>query len=190
MTLSELREQVRFLLDEPEEGFFLDKEIDLWINEGYYDIAKTAKHIKETAYMLTTSDTFKYELPDNFIEEFKVFLNDEKFNPVPLEDKEIEEGYFIWEDDFCFSITPPENGELVIYYYRKPIAKLIDDTDEPEVPIEYQNLLVNYALYKAKTKDKDANLSQYYYQEYLRGLSTMKNEYATAPRRNTFKVKR
>lgn len=191
MTLSELREEVRSMLDEEDTtGFFRDSEIDQWLNEGYYDIAANVKHIKETAFIKTEPTYQKYQLPDNFIEMFKVFLNGEVFNKVPLEYKGKKEGYYIWEDDICFSTSAPDNGTLEIYYYRKPIKPLEFDEDEPEMPSEYQHLLINYALYRSLGKDSNPAMSQYFYQEYLRGIANMKSKFMSTPSKNTITVRR
>lgn len=191
MNLQELRTEVRNMLDEPDDmqSFFSNDEIDSWLNQAQFEIAKEAKHLKNTSYILTTDGVTQYELPDDCMEVFKATLDKTPLSKVSLEDKEHKKGYYEWEDDLHLSFNPGEDLELKVWYYYLPWP-MEKDTDEPEVPEEYQHLLILYAVYKAKQKDRQYNEAEIFKRDFMEGLYQMKKQFSNAPRKRRWTIKR
>jgi hypothetical protein len=195
MTLAELKERVINLLSESDYTYFTETEIEDWLNEGQYQIANKAKHLKESAYVTTTEDVQTYELPDDYIDHFRITYGDdeeEKLDKVEMGSDTT--GYWIWKDEINLTFNP-DGENLNIYYYYKPLP-MENDTEEPEVPEEFQNLLVHYALYKAFKKQGatgDTNyfdVSNYYKREFLEGIQEMQSRYSKRPSSKQWEVKR
>jgi len=193
MTLQELEDAVRSLLDEEDVGgYFSSEEIRRWLNRAQYDIAQKANHLTDSVYMDTLDGEDRYVLPGDFIREFAVFFNGQKVEEITFEERNNKkEGYIIWRDmrELLVSPPPPDNRQIELEYYRKP-EKMDGDEDEPEVPEHYQDLLTLFALYRALQKDEKWEQSQVIYQEYAQGIQLIRQEYARGPRRNTVKVVR
>lgn len=77
-----------------------------------------------------------------------------------------------------FSEDYPIGSTFSLLYTRRP-AQLKNDSDVPEVPEEFQQLLVIYGCYKSQLKDDELERAQMFYMEYL----TQKNNFETHMKR-------
>jgi len=189
MNLSSLRERVYSELTEEENRYFSDTEIDRWLNIAQNKITIKVEHLKETSY-LETDGSEKYELPNDFIREFEVKLEDDFLDQIGMEeaDDTYSQYYYIWEDDLY--LTEDSTGEnLYIYYYKLP-EEMEEDTDTPDIPIEYQDLLVIHAVYKAKQKDDKYEQAEFHKRDFREGLNDMLKNYTRSPMNSQWEVER
>lgn len=184
MNLSELITRVRSNLNEDQEGFFINEDIISWLNQAQFDIAKKTKHLQEYKYVENANGK-ELDLPDDFIKEYKVIVDS---TLIYKEGYGVEKEYNTWNDEFRFSFEL-DDSKVEIFYYRSPDQMSVD-TDTPEVPVEYEELLVNYALYKARMKDRRPEEATVYYNHYIEGTKEMKKEYGPKARTHSFKVER
>jgi len=192
MTLQELINRVRSDMAELDtDGFIQNTDIVNWINEAQFDIVSKTKHLTGSIYIHTAENIDRYDLPSDFIKEFRVLFEGEKVNEILFEERGIKKGYIVWRRELIVSPHPEEDEEIEMEYYRRPQRLSVDDLEEtPEIDMHYQHLLVIYALSKALQKENQYNEAQFNLQEYMSGLSTMVQEYSRAPRRKTMKVVR
>jgi hypothetical protein len=185
MTLEEIRNSVYSTLGErPEDDFFSDDEINRWINEGQMK-AVIDSDCLQTTTTLDTNDQ-EVELPSDFIKEYKVLLNDEIIDKVPFHLRNKRDGYYIWEDDLHITYA---DGEITLYYLREP-TKLTDDLQEPDIPTGYSDILIDYAVYKARQKDKQFDMAEVHRRDFKEGVEKLRERYGRKPARRSWKVER
>jgi len=187
MQLSELRNRVYSELSEEQNRFFDDEEINQWLNEGLREIAKKAEHLHEVAHTDTSADVKKYSLPSDFLEYYRIEFNDDKLEKVPMNSD--KDGFWIWGEEINLTFNPSNNDELGIYYIRIP-EEMINDTDTPELEVEYQDLLIQYSLYRAYQKDEKYQQADIHYRDFQRGIVEMQERYSPKPNPQQFDVER
>ena len=190
MKLKKLRESVRTMLDEYDsDGYFTDEEIDVWLNEGQYDMTNHGKHLKQTSTLLTWEEHDIYNLPDDFLAIFGVEYKGRKLDKITHADIGDKRGYLVWGETIRISPEPQEEEEITLHYYRFPELMESDD-DEPEIPYQYRHLLIEYAVSKACEKDEMYDKSNLAYQKYMNGLQRFMVDSAPAPYPRQAKVTR
>jgi hypothetical protein len=177
MTLQEYIDQIRRNLDEYDVdiSFWSDEELTDWLNEAQSEVSKIAKHITATKEYTGQAE---YDLPNELIEVYKVKIDGSFADEVPIE-YEDEEGYYIWGDKLYLSVYD-ESSDIKVYYYRT--ANNMELTsDEPEIPPQYESILIPYVLYRAFMKDEKAKLAQLNQQEFTQRVQVMKKKYNDEP---------
>ena len=188
MNLEDLTTMVRDILDEPEEGFFKDDEIKRWLNEAQKDMSLKIRHLRDTVFLKTQKGVEKYRLPDDFIDEYRVFLEDDKLEKILMEEKRgKKEGYFIWEDYIIISPMPNDGQRLELYYFKSP-SLMEDKEDEPEIPTPLEEYLTYYTAHRAKQKDMKVDQAQVFYEQYMMGVQEGIRNYSKVPRKKQIGV--
>ena len=176
VTLFEIRNDCRSRLNEYDEKFWLDAELDRWINEATRDIARRTETIQSyNENIRTRPDQAKYPLPHDVIRVHRVEWDNESGMVYPLEPSTYGEmdqlwgsnqtrpsnypGYFVlWGSAPAMVMqlwpVPSAAGLLHVYYYRMP-RRLAEDGDLVEIPEGWHDLVPLYVEYVARRKDKD-----------------------------------
>ena len=189
MTLQEYINHVRKVLDEYETdiSFWTDDELRKWLNEGLMEVSKITKFLTQRAFIEPTTES-EYPLPDDFIEAYKVKVDGVFEDPITMEEDGEETGYYIWGKMFFLSEFP-DDSRIVMYYYRTA-KKMEILTEEPELPVEYEDIIIPFCLYRAFMKDRrsdEANLAQ---QKFYERVRVMKGKYDRQPNNRQWKVVR
>lgn len=175
-SLLALRTSVRDRLDEDTQRFWLDTQLNRWINEGAKDIARKTESLQTRVDIATTANTQEYSLPVDSIRihrvEWRRSGDDQVF---PLEYRDFNSidsitwtaqttsrgtPYLFTMWGFAPSLklvlypTPETAGSLKIFYYRLPTERT-SDGDMVEVPEGWEDLIVDYAEMMALRKDSD-----------------------------------
>jgi len=189
MTLQDYIDQVRRVLDEHDTGisFWEDDELIDWLNEAQHEVAKIAKHLTERAFIKPTEEK-AYKLPDDFIDWYKVKINDKFVNSIPMVEDGEEEGFYIWGDTIYLS-NISSNGKIALYYYRSPV-EMEEPEDEPELVRQYHRILIPFVLYRAFTKDEKIEKANLHRQEFMERVQIMSQRYLREPNRISWAVKR
>jgi len=187
MTLQDYIDQVRRVLDEHDTdiSFWEDDELIDWLNEAQQEVAKITHCISDRAIISPTQKK-EYDLPPDFITEYKVKINDKFVNSIPMVEDGEEEGFYIWGDKIFLS-NIDENSEMLLYYYRSA-ERMEELNDEPEIPFHYHEILIPFALYRAFTKDDKPNKAQLHQQEFMERIRVMKQKYFKEPNMKSWKV--
>lgn len=192
MDLATLRSRVYSELSEEENRYFKDEDINYWLNVGQKRLATRVKHLKDTTSTSTATDKKEYPLPDDYIDHFKLKYGDVELDEVPESADNPEDsndyGFYIWSDALHLNFYP-DGTELKLWYYRTP-EEMINDVDTPEVEIEYQDGLIQFALMKAKQKDEKYNQAQVHQRSFQQTLSEMMQRYSKEPIKKKWNVTR
>lgn len=176
-TLVNTRLDVRAHLAEITPRMWTDAQLNVWINEGLRDIARRTETIQSlstavpviagTATVTVPADALRLHriefVPTGAGQVYQVKL-------VTLDELEqvfgitpnTQQGYPVYAAAWGFppAVTlrlypvPSQAGTLNIYYYRLP-AVVAADGDVLEVLAGYEDLIVLYAEYVARRKDRD-----------------------------------
>jgi len=177
MTLATMRAEVYARLGE-QAGFYTDSQINLWLNDGMDDIALRLEPKVTSATITTTNATTEYTLPDNLISIKTVLYKDTSPNPdvwVNLEETTYLELFRenpAWENEtvdllpthwywrvekviglFPQPVTGTTNGLRIIYTCRPD--EMDEDTDTTTMPDWLDRVVVLYATFRARLKDRD-----------------------------------
>jgi hypothetical protein len=182
MTVSLLtaRTEVRSLLDEPTAQFWLDSELNSWLNQGAQDIAREAQALWMQATVGATPLQQYYALPTDFLGihriDYQLENSDQTYNLEFRGIKTMDEiwgilhqlpaafpqAFYLWNDTglpggqpyFATYPVVADTGTFIVYYYRNAIPAT-SDTQLIDVTPAYEDIAYEYAVAKAKRKDRD-----------------------------------
>jgi hypothetical protein len=177
VTLSQATTEVRSLLNEPTAIFWTDAQIQSWINQGCQDVARRGQTLWELESIDTTANVQNFDLPANFISLHRVEFSPTNSNQTySLEYR----GYNTMDDIWGILMSlpaaypqyvtiwgsaatglyirlypvPGQNGTLNIFYYRDA-ALAVNPTDNLDVLAGWEDLVYDYAVFKALRADRD-----------------------------------
>jgi hypothetical protein len=181
VTLLTARTEVRSLIDEATQQFWTDDELNSWLNQGAADIARQAQAL----WMQTTISAVPlqqtYQMPPDFLGihrlDFSLANSDQTYSLEFRGIKTMDDvwgilhqlpaaypnAFYIWNDTggpassnyFGTYPVPAATGTFIVYYYRQSIDALVD-TDLVDVTPGYEPIVYEYAVARAKRKDRDS----------------------------------
>lgn len=177
MNVAELKTSIRNELAETNSaGFFSDSDILNLINRAQIDIAERTRCLKTWAETSAVAGVQSYALPSDCLMMERITYDGVKLDRFPLgsitnlDGK--PEGYCIWGADIILDKNIVEPKLLKMYYAQKP-DKLSLDADEPQIPTEFQELIVEFACWKALLSDDNPRATSHQ-NNYLEGIAEMK----------------
>lgn len=159
MKLQELIKEVNKDIDDS----LSNTEITQWFNRGLDDLTPVAKY-KKTAIIPLLSGQDNYDLPTDF-HKLELIIDDRELFEIPLKDR-TSRGYKKWGNTLTIQPIPDNDGELTLYYYAK-LPHLVNNDDEPVISSYYHDLLVLFAVAKAKYQDEEPEMQSIAWSEYL-----------------------
>lgn len=180
-TLSDLIDQVRDHLDEPDEEQWTNVQIRKWINEGVRDVARRGEVVQARATIATVSGTQEYSLPTDIVRIHRVEYQDASNQTTALEYRAFNNMDEVWGTQqrivsssrpYWFTLwgTPPTlkivvypipsttSDTIRVFYYSTPADLATDGSDDADtvtVPQGWEDMVVLYAEYVALRKDRD-----------------------------------
>ncbi len=177
ITLESARTEVRSLLNESSAVFWTDSQLNSWINQGAQDIARRAENLWEEANIPVTPLQQIYPFAADFLNchraEFILANGPQTYNVEYREINAMDEIWGVlhnlpqaWPQYFTIrgnSVNglflflypaPGASGTLTVYYYRQARPTTLD-TAYIDVQAGWEDLVYEYAVAKAKRKDRD-----------------------------------
>jgi hypothetical protein len=181
VTLLTARTEVRNLLDEAVAQFWSDAMINSWINQGATDIARQAQALWMQTTITAVPLQQSYQFPSDFLGvhrlDFMLENSDQTYSLDYNGIKNMDEiwgilhqlpaaypnAFYIWNDTGgpasmnYFGTYPVVGapGTFILYYYRDAIWAT-SDTQYVDVTPGYEDICYEYAIYKAKRRDRDS----------------------------------
>lgn len=158
--------------------------VDEMLNEAQRRIARRADlRIWFTAQAITTTaGDGDSALPDDFARVYSLTdsegtsplwaLTVPEFDDLPSSSSGRPTNYVIDRPDIKFYPTPDAAYSLQLRYYQTPTEMTADD-DEPEIPEDYQHVLVSYALARCYRRENDYRAADYHLDEYKTELGEL-----------------
>ncbi len=204
LTVFDVIKQIRSLIDEPSPALASDSDIIAWINEAQRDIARTAECLEATADLAVTSLQQTITAPDDTIR-----IHDVTYQPTgqtqiyPLRFQTRQQANLIWGTYPSMSSAYPNfytlwgvspaaitiqlypvpslAGTLNVYYYRMPVD-IATFTGNLDIPLGWEDAVVNYCAYIYSMKSKDPKWTDFYklYTNKLQQLINRTQQYSDA----------
>jgi hypothetical protein len=142
---------------------------------------RTQEEVK--AFTTAASDA-TLELPADFSRWIDFYDTGSKWPLTPLEKAEYDalEGssgrptaYTVVGNQITLWPTPDAAYSLSLRYWRLP-ADMVADGDEPEIPAQYHEILVAYAMQKAYARENDYTSSRFWKEEWEAGVAKIRGE--------------
>lgn len=169
---------------------FSESEYELlfkrWLNQAQRRavIESEIRTQEEASSFSTAVGKTTYNLPANFAR-FIDFFNSETHAPLtPLDIREYDgltksEGtpyaYAVIGSTLALCPTPSSVFPLTLRYWRLPV-EMIQASDTPEIPAQYQELLLAWALKKAYQRENDYAAAQQWETQWEKGILKMRGE--------------
>jgi hypothetical protein len=180
VSLLTARTEVRSLLDEPNPQFWSNAEINSWLNQGCQDIARQAQSLWMETVIPAVPLQQLYALPSDFLGihriEYVIGNSDQTYTLDYRGIKTMDEvwgilhqlpaafpqAFWLWNDTGlaggqpyfgCYPVVA-DNGQFNVWYYRDAIPATAD-TALIDVTPSYEDITYEYAVFKAKRKDRD-----------------------------------
>jgi hypothetical protein len=178
MDLADLRTLCVSWLDDPSEGYFTAAQLNVFLNNAQRQVQKLLIQSFESRYVkgvqtTTVANQAFYQVPTDFLKvnRFSVILSgtnetNEQYIDLqyitPNQENRVlvrsgsSEFYTILNNMFKVLPVPSSAWTLRLYYtYR--VTDMTQDTDEPDVPEEYHEMVALYAAVDGFLKDGRAN---------------------------------
>lgn len=151
MNLEELLNEINKDLDDTLDN----SDLTGWVNRGLDDLTPHANYEKVVVIQVEEG-TKSYDLPEDFLDMVEVVDGTKLLSPVSIRDFQ-SEGYKVWGNKLILQPVPAESKEIELYYHAK-LPHLVKDEDVPAIPSHFHDLLVLYAVGKAKYQDEEESM--------------------------------
>jgi hypothetical protein len=180
VTLAQARTEVRALLDETTQLFWLDSQLTSWINQGCKDVARRAEILWQEVSFSVVSGVQNYSFPADFLNAHRAEFTisgvtgpgAQTFNLDYRGINQMDEVWGIlhslpaaWPQYFTIRgntamgfylmmyPSPAASGTLVVYYYRTSVDA-VANTDDIDTQAGWEDVIYDYAVMKAWRKAK------------------------------------
>jgi hypothetical protein len=166
MKLSELQKEVNKDIDDS----LPNADINGWLNRCLDDLTPVANYQK-SAVINIVADQKEYPLPLDLVTIAFLIDGERQLSTVPINDFG-NSGYKFWGNNIILQPVPKDAKTLDLYYQAR-LPHLVNADDVPAIPEEYHDLLVLYAVAKAKYQDEEESMQNNAMNEYY----ARKNEF-------------
>jgi hypothetical protein len=167
VTLTELIQRTRKLIDDQTDGVVTNTDITGFLNEGYMNLAN-AYGLAKTATVSVVADTAEYDLPADF-EKLLLVKNGTTVLEQTAEGS-TDTGYFISDTgDLVLTPTPTASATVTLTYTYPPAA-MSAASDTPLLPKEYHQHIAHYAAGTCKEIDGMLSEGSYWMTRYQEGI--------------------
>lgn len=173
-------------------------DIIRWANDAQVDINRQTEVLQVHSETDAIKGDGSYDLPTDFVRIRRVTWDDVLLQRIELEEldktsRTIDKAssgspdkYYVWGRRLWIYPRPSNtgSGNLDIFYVKMP-DPLVNDDDEPEVPVHMHEDIIRYALARAKELDEEDGKAQEVMADYNARLSLSKDE-AQNPENNSY----
>ena len=183
--LSVIRSRVRSLINEPSTSIFLtDAVLNRFINEADRDIAVKTGCIESTDSGTTSSGSrsvafsgYKVKYVEYVTASGPIGIQRatlKHFGRVQVTDA-TPQYWAQWGSNILIEPVPSTTPyTLTLYVADFPAGDMAADTDEPSVPSEFHEDIVQYALFRSLLRDRKWQMAAYTYNKYIESIMAKK----------------
>ena len=184
---SNLKSRVRTVLNESTAGFWTDAEIARLLNDGERDIAIKTCCLQNVDALTTALYATMYRKVQ-FSGHKVMYLEYAATTPVGMQKirpqqlgqlptETVPKYWFQWGQYIIIDPLPAASYNLNAYIADYPQYEMYSDADVPQIPYDFQEDIVNYAVYMALMKDKKWGRAAAVYQQYIASLQVKRIKY-------------
>jgi hypothetical protein len=156
-----------------------------WLNDALGRIVRRSDipRLRTLTDLTCTAGSDVVDLPENFARGVKLFYPDRGFGDVEeVTDVEIDELFEMVGRPQFYAITggqlylwpKPDADYALKFRYQRLAAPMVDDTDVPEIPDDYHDLLVTYATSRGYRSEDDAAQGEKWMTDFEADLTRLK----------------
>jgi hypothetical protein len=188
---SNLKSRVRTVLNESTAGFWTDAEIARLLNDGERDIAIKTCCLQNVDSLTTALYASMYrkvqfsghkvlymEYVDATTPKGMQKIRPQQMGHLPFSGS-APQYWFQWGQYIIVDPLPAASYTMNAYIADYPQYEMYADADVPQVPYEFQEDIVNYAVYMAMMKDRKWGQAAAVYQSYIGSLQVKRMKYVT-----------
>lgn len=160
--------------------------VKVWLNEACERVARSAQIPDLTKEVTLTVTGNTVSLPSNLLRLLSVYDPAANRNLLSEPYKDIREYSVVNGNAVVYAVdnangtlllypAPVDGSSLIVRYLASP-SELSGDSDIPQTPGDYQDLLVTYALSRAFRAEDDFEASTVYRQQYTEDLAKLQND--------------
>lgn len=177
MTLLELKNLVAYWLDDLNFGYFTEAQVTVWLNNAQQEVQKRLIKAAQNYYTKCVQTTLvvnqnSYALPEDFRKEHRLEVilsgtipneSSVTLNPITMNQQDLVQNgvgtpgwYFISRNKIILQPAPDTALTLkLVYSYR--VANMVLNSDVPDVPAHYHELIGLLAAQDGFLKDGRVN---------------------------------
>lgn len=195
MDLAEIRARIQAEYGDLNQAQLVQARINAWINSAQLDIVRKTNCLATSSNVVFSIGAVNAALPATFLKflhagftsggayyklkyiEFEELMRVEfpnSLTPVGLPTK-----VYIRPEFSVIGLYPlPESAITVVLDHTKIPATLTSDSDVPEIPLAYHEVIHLYALMRAAKLDNDLERAQMYDSEYVQRVGEIQSDSA------------
>lgn len=166
-----------------------DTDIIRWVNDAMHDISLNNQLFQTSAVAATIAGTQEYSMPVDILTMRSVRYQGAKLRALSTNEAEqyiVGEvalavtgtpiNFWIWANKISLYPVPDTsdaNG-LTLFYTRQPTSVVLV-SDQPELPLQYHNAIVQYCLQQAYELDENIPMAQAKSNQYSEGVKVLKD---------------
>lgn len=175
MTFLDLQNQVAYILDDLNFGYFTQTQVQFWINNAHREVQKKLLQSPGNWYVqmyqtLTVANQNFYASPSDFLKLNRMELVTAGTPPnetkVPLEPMTINDqdklppgvgtpcSHYMIQNIFGLYPAPDTAGQILRIFYTPLVQNMVSPTDVPNCPTQYQELIGLLAAKDGFVKDQ------------------------------------
>jgi hypothetical protein len=182
ITLDDYRNEIAFKMNYSTSDADELERVDAWVNRGYEDILLRTQCKVCHGTMTTTEGEWRYALPTNTLDILEIWLESDDGSTTPFEKTdsrhlirmraglETEIGspprYFATDGSNMFMLwpTPSSTDTINVLYVPRPTALSATADTPTDIPNEFHEGILWYALWQAADADDDSSsqMGEYY----------------------------
>lgn len=188
-TLLEIQTAVQRQFGDDTEAQILLTDIRRWANEGLLKIARETDALLDTATIPSVIGTSDYVLPTDFLRIDRVTFDGVTLIRTTSQDldamvpsRNVTPGitalptrFYVRQKKIVLYPTPDRVKNIVVEYTARP-AELVNAADVPEIPVEYHNDIIRFALSRAYELDGQRTDAREVMSEFQEGLGLTRDE--------------
>lgn len=189
MNRADLKTLISYWVDDLNKTYFTDAQMNVWINMAQKEVQRLLIQAGEDYYLVTkqcvtSPNQRNYVVPTDMLQTHRfeiknsgTFPNENKRTIYPITPQQQDllphtpgdpAAYYMQANQFILVPCPGSLTYTMILHYSYRVADLTDDSESPDVPEEYHELVGLYAARDAYIKDgRQAELLEKKIQEYI-----------------------
>lgn len=184
LSVSQIISRVERALGDESNIQITEADVIRWINDAQRELALHSNLLQAKAMATAQAGVAEFALPADVLTLRSIRFNGQKLKGISAQEAEehIEDESFsgtpdrfwVWAQRVTLYPVPESGGELTIFYTRQPV-NVVNTFDFPELPVQYHNRIVEYALKQAYELDENWQAAQIKGAEWTEGVNELRS---------------
>jgi hypothetical protein len=198
LTLKDLRQTALAYVGESDSQNHFGSRMNLWVNEGLRKMYAGITGVEEEYTTTCVPGQRMYPVPAGFLFDKMLMIDNYQLEFRTTNDLDYYAAgnsrplwYTLWGKPntkiYLGPQSPDSTYNFHLFYYRTP-AKMVADTDEPELPAQWRTALSKWAAAQAMLADGDTTQAQALLQDFIEERANFQAWFTDESRNNYLSV--